>query len=117
MCGEDYDAVELQSRWRIARKPHLCLACRETIRPGDRYHFVVQNYDGELSTFKHCARCWMIIDALFAAGADSVQWDLDCGQRWEDNFGPLPENLAALAFLTPDEAQAIPGPDGPSMRP
>jgi len=37
MCGEDYDAnTELQNRWRIARKPHLCFACRETIRPGDR---------------------------------------------------------------------------------
>jgi hypothetical protein len=47
------------------------------------------------------------VNALFRAGADTVQWDLNCGARWEDNFGELPDDVARLAFLTPDEAQAL----------
>jgi hypothetical protein len=112
VCDDDFgDPVELQSRWRIARKPHYCFACRETIRSADRYHFVVQNYDGELSTFKHCLRCWTMIREILDAGALSVQWNLDCGLDWEEAFGPLPEHVATLAFLTPDEAQERAGPD------
>jgi len=112
MCqAEDYPEA-LCSEWRRARKPHSCFACGEEIRPGDRYHFTIQIYDG-FSMFKHCARCWAILDAILAAGAETVQWDLDCGERWEDNFGPLPEHIAALAFLTPDEAQKLPYPEEP----
>jgi len=118
MCDDDYEVqIELQNRWRIARKEQKCFACLETIRPGDRYHLVVQKYKyGGLFTFKHCARCWMILDAIIGAGAETVQWDLNCGTPWEDAFGPIPEKVAALAFLTPDEAQTMPAPDGPSGR-
>lgn len=106
MC-DDYESPEatLQDGWVSARKPHRCYACRETIRVGDRHHVVVQIYDGKPDRFRHCARCYAIMDAILDAGAESVQWDLNCGERWEENFGELPDEVAALAFITPDEAQ------------
>lgn len=106
MCYDDYEAVDLQSRWQTARKEHRCFACHETIRPGDRYHLVVQKYD-TLDHFKHCARCWSIVTELLAAGAYSVQWDLNCGTPYEEAFGPMSDEVTRLAFLTKDEAQAL----------
>jgi hypothetical protein len=105
MCYDDYECEDIASEWRRARKEHRCFACRETIRPGDRYHFTAQKYD-DFDVFKHCARCWAMIGAILHAGAGSVQWDLNCGTPWEEAFErePPPE-VAALAFLTPDEAQ------------
>lgn len=109
MCDDDYQSVELQSRWQRARKEHQCFACRETIRPGDHYHLTVQKYDN-LEHFKHCARCWAVVSALLDAGAHSVQWNLNCGTPYEEAFGePIPEEVARLAFLTRDEAQALRG--------
>lgn len=107
MCLDDGEfPVELDRSWRKARKEHRCFACLETIRKGDRYHHVAQVYDGEFATFAHCVRCMSIIKALWAAGAETVDWSLSCGETWEENFGALPDAVAALAFLTPDEAQA-----------
>jgi hypothetical protein len=105
MCyDEGEEGFDLQSRWQRARQEHKCFACREVIRPGDRYHLSVQKYD-DIRHFKHCARCWGIVEALLRAGADSVQWDLNCGTAFEEAFGPLPDDVATLAFLTRDEAQ------------
>jgi hypothetical protein len=107
MCDSDFDnPIDMQSRWRFARKAHVCFACKETIRSGDRYHVSVQLYESEIQHFKHCARCWMLCEAILEAGAESVQWDLHCDETWEGRFGPIPDNVAVLAFMTPDEAQA-----------
>ena len=106
MCF-DYEPSDFRvDAWVKARKWHRCFACRETIRGGDMHHVVSQKSDGEIGRYRHCARCWAIIEALWAAGAESVAWDLDCGETWEENFDDLPEHVAALAFETPDEAQA-----------
>ena len=43
---------------------------------------------------------------ILHAGAETVQWDLNCGASWDEEFGPVPDEVARLAFLTPDEAQA-----------
>jgi hypothetical protein len=112
MCDDDYDCSEpIASEWRRARKEHRCFACHEAIRPGDRYHFEAQKYD-EFETFKHCARCWAIANAILSAGAESVRWDLNCGVSWEEAFGAEPpDEVAALAFMTPDEAQGRPNAD------
>lgn len=105
MC-EEFDGSELiVSAWRKARKEHRCFACRETIRVGDRYHFTAQR-DDEFCMFKHCARCWAMGQAVLRAGADSWQYDLRCGVSWQEAFGgDPPDEVARLAFLTPDEAQ------------
>lgn len=106
MCDGDYDdSVEIRRGWQRARLSHQCFACRETIRIGDRYHVTHQRYDGALESYKHCARCWQICEALWANGAEAIDFGLNCGETWEDAMGALPAAIAALAFLTPDEAQ------------
>lgn len=108
MCDSGEFDNEFESHEQVrARKQHQCFACREVIRPGDRYSRTVNKSDGEFTMFRHCLRCWAIMDALLSAGAESVQYDLNCGTEYEDAFGPIPDALARLAFLTPDEAQAL----------
>lgn len=99
-------------RWVKARKPHRCYACSEEIRPGDRYRLLVGKWEGEFEQFRHCARCDAISRALYDAGAEEVAIDLDCGETYEENFGPLPDAIAALAFMTPDEGQMLAGKEG-----
>lgn len=117
MCdSDDFDsATDLRRGWVRARKQHRCYACREAIRPGDRYHEWVSKQEGELDTARHCARCYLLMEALWASGAEAVDWSLDCGVSYEEVFGPIPEHVARLAFMTPDEAQAAARkPDAPS---
>jgi hypothetical protein len=35
----------------------------------------------------------------------AVAWELNCGENWLNTIGDLPDEVAALAFLTPSEAQ------------
>ena len=106
MCLDSDVGEPVVDGWRKARKEHVCFACRETIRAGDRYHYTSQIDKGEFNQFKHCARCWAICGAILEAGAESVQYDLRCGVSWQEAFGENPpDEVARLAFLTPDEAQ------------
>jgi hypothetical protein len=90
--------------WRRARKEHECCACAEAIRAGERYHLTRQLFEGSWDEWKHCARCWAICEALWASGRDSIEYGLNCGELWER---PPPE-VERLAFLTREEAQALP---------
>jgi hypothetical protein len=111
MCDSDESSDYSSKAFRRARKEHKCVACPNRILPGHRYHVSTVGMRGEgPESFKHCMRCWAICKALWKAGADYVQYDLDCGERWEENFGELPADVAALAFMTPDEAQMPPTP-------
>ena len=104
MCdGDPADAAS--DRWRKARKPHRCCACGETIRPGDHYHFTSGVWDGYPDSFKHCARCYRIWEKVLdrADHGDAVRYDLGCDEEWRDP----PDDVAALAFMTADEAQAL----------
>jgi hypothetical protein len=106
--ADDYGVEPLVEVSPRARKEHRCFACKEAIRPGDRYRKVIQIYDGEFEIFKHCLRCWRLMNAILDAGAETVQWDLNCGTSWEKAFErPIPDEVAALAFMTPDEAQGL----------
>jgi len=108
MCyDDDGPEVELANEFRKARKPHRCYACREEIPAGHRYHVVVQIYDGDVTEFKHCARCWALAMEIMHMNG-YVQWDLNCGISWREAAGEdPPESVARLAFMTPDEAQAL----------
>lgn len=102
MCDVDMDGVAVEHSAELtARKEHRCYGCSETIRPGDKHRRTAQLVDGEWSTYRHCRRCWAMLEALLAEGHESVQWDLNCGEVWEN---PPPE-IAALAFMTRDEMQ------------
>ncbi len=97
MCDLDDENGPTASKevWQNARKPHKCHACKETIRVGDRYHVLSGIWDGTPRSFKHCARCWTMLEEL----PEGAQLDLNCGQIWESP----PDHIAALAFALPGE--------------
>ena len=117
MCDAHLEPAQVwRERWRTARKGHACYACHEPINPGDRYHFTSWVFDGSAGSYKHCARCWAMYEAICAAhdaqpGAYSDAWEhvdlaLNCGTVWEDELGELPADVAALAFALPGDFQA-----------
>lgn len=113
MCDVYLDACEVWcDAWRQARRAHKCCACSEGIRPGDRYHYASWVHDGRAGSFKHCARCW----AIFLALTDQIEVvdpRLACDTTWEDAFyEPPPPEVAALAFVSRDEAQGLAPTDG-----
>jgi len=101
MCelDEDNAPTACTTEWRTARKSHRCCACRETITARVRYHYMSGIWNGAPETFKHCARCWMLLEEIEAHNGDGAQLDLNCGELWENP----PEHIAALAFALPGE--------------
>lgn len=101
MCDGDLESYGFfVYRWRVAVKEHRCYACRETIRIKDKYHYTSGIWDKEPDSYKHCARCWKLLEHLSKTG-EAVRFDLNCGEVYE---GSEPEILA-LAFVTRDEMQ------------
>lgn len=108
--GEPIDVD--QEVTRRARKEHICDACRGTI---PRTHFYIRHtviWDGGVEVIKRCLRCQAIYEELCKLHHQECEdtapaWRLDCGDTFRDVFDrdPPPE-LARLAFLTPEEAQA-----------
>lgn len=101
MCDVADGPTVSDERWRKARIEHRCFACGEGIRPGDLYHVLSGKWDGRWERYKHCARCWSMFALLAAETCEPVDLSLDCGEVWENP----PDDVAALAFMTPDEAQ------------
>jgi hypothetical protein len=98
-----------------ARKEHKCDACNETIKPGHKYVLEKSLYDGSWGQVKRCARCEAIYKHLWAVEHakknrdynEGPQWDLRCGHDYKSVHGvEPPDEIAALAFMTPEEAQA-----------
>lgn len=103
MCDYDYD--EDGGVWDphhvVARKEHRCYACAETIAPGHEYVRTGSLSDGQWETYRHCLRCWAMCEALWARVEGPIDVGLCCGETWE----APPDAIAALAFLTHEEAQ------------
>jgi len=103
------DTIEaFRSTFRTARKKHKCCACWETISPGHRYWVAEGVCEGVWESWKQCLRCHEIYTILDGKSSfyETPELSLDCGESWEDVFGePPPLDVAALAFLTPEEAQ------------
>jgi hypothetical protein len=104
MCGADEESGFRSGSWVRARKAHRCYACRETIRPGDLYHREAGTHEGDFFLYKHCARCWKMLDFVLHVGDGTVQYDLNCGEDYEYE-GNEADPAHQLAFLTQDEAQ------------
>lgn len=109
---DGYNDVQ-SSRIVRARKEHKCCACHETIRTGDKYEYFFLVYEKEPDWFKRCLRCKAIYDELVSRALQRgyydewVDFSLNCGHSWEDvQPDPVPDHVARLAFLTPDEIQA-----------
>lgn len=109
MCDVDYTPSFQETSQPTARKRHRCDACGEAIEPKQRYVRIFCVWEGEPMTIKHCRRCNAISDALFAAGAETVDFELDCGETWESAFGVSPpDDVAALAFAIPADFPSRP---------
>jgi hypothetical protein len=107
-CDEEYDVY--QERYRRARKPHVCVACKEQIPAGHVYSDVRRVWDGEADTLCRCLRCQTIHEHLRLRGGGAGMWpdeELNCGEEYEQHWGhEPPEEIAALAFITREEAQS-----------
>lgn len=59
LCKCDYDMLPefLTQATRKARKQHRCCECGAMIECGERYERHDGKWDGEMCTFKWCARC------------------------------------------------------------
>lgn len=109
LVDETY-SVYSESR-RSARKRHACSACRDAIEPGHRYVSVFIVFDGESRAVKRCLRCQAIHEHLRSlCTRDGDLWpdeSLDCGLDYVSEWGELPDDIAALAFQTGADMQAV----------
>lgn len=108
-----------ESAIRKARKEHSCSACSARILPGHYYRYVFTLFDGDVSVFKRCGACdatWQHLYALCQAHNDSPEGrgdslypmeDLSCGKGYEEEWGDLPDDIAALPMLSADERGSL----------
>jgi hypothetical protein len=102
---ETYDLYS--EKFPRARKEHTCGACAETIMGGQRYARVFILHDGNASEVVRCLRCQKLHEHLRDLG-DGDTWPaerLDCGETYQQHWGELPEDIAALAFALPGEVK------------
>ena len=91
-----------------ARKAHVCGACKDAINPGHAYTRVFILFDGKATSIKRCLRCQALHVHLRGVCAPHEMWPderLDCGMDYEEEWGDLPEEIAALAFKTGADMQ------------
>jgi hypothetical protein len=110
--GDGEPIVVHRMVWRRARKSHKCAACKETIEIGHRYTITSVVWDRTAESIKRCAKCETIHQHLrqLCRGSKEELYPaerLDCGLKYEDEWGPLPDEIAALAFMSQDEAQRL----------
>lgn len=105
--GDEGSLEMYRSRVQRSRKERVCCACNEPVRAGDLYQYTFGIWDGEPSKYVHCLRCYKILDVLCQRD-QSPQMDLGCGHEWKEIFDEEPpEEIAALAFMTHEEIQAM----------
>lgn len=69
-CDCDGDLPDFMAeKTVIARKLHKCCECRRPIQVGESHRSVRGKWDGEVQTFRQCARCSRVADALYREGA------------------------------------------------
>lgn len=101
-----------------ARKQHKCSACSAPILPGHYYANVFAVSDGGADTIKRCGSCettWQHLYRLCQAHNkahpynDSLYPDetLSCGLKYEEEWGDLPDDIAALPLLGSDERGSL----------
>lgn len=103
LCEGSYDVYD--ERLVRARKAHACSACAETIDRGQSYARVGMVWEGVARSLKRCARCQRLHEHLRELGDADVWPDerLRCGLRYEDEWGAVPDEIAALAFWLPGD--------------
>lgn len=101
---------------RKARKQHACSACKAAILPGHYYADVFILVGDGAEKYKRCGSCeqtWRHLDAKCCehnrrTGSSLFAYeDLSCGLSYEDEWGDLPDEIAALPLLSSDERGAL----------
>jgi predicted RNA-binding Zn-ribbon protein involved in translation (DUF1610 family) len=88
MCDIDYDPATVWDEQAVrARRPHECMECSGTIKPGEDYVRVGCLFEGSWSTLIRCAPCDFLADAIET---------LECGDEGQILFGGLGEEIANL---------------------
>lgn len=108
-CDDGYVSV-YNERDRKARKEHECCACKRRIMPREVYTRVALIWEGTVRPYKRCAGCQATHEHLRELCEGRDLWPeerLDCGKSYEDEWGELPQHIAALAFATPSEQAEI----------
>ncbi len=107
-----------RSAVRKARKAYKCSACRANILPGHYYRNVFLVFDGDAETIRRCGSCdttWQHLYQLCQEhNKDHRNYEtlypdekLSCGLKYEDEWGDLPDDIAALPLLSADERGAL----------
>lgn len=100
-----------QEHERRARKQHVCDACGDPILPRHRYFKISWVFDGRADSVKRCLGCQAVHLHLRKLGQKDDMWPsetLSCGEEYTEHWGkPPPEHIARLAFLSPEEKQAL----------
>jgi len=60
-------------------------------------------WDGYISSYKHCARCWRLFEFLNDHSDELVSIGLDCGEVFE---GKEDDPAQWMAFMSTEESQA-----------
>lgn len=68
MGGDDYGPSFDCVSTPVARKPHRCCECKETIQPGTRYERFAGKWDGEVRAYVTCLECREIRASLCCDG-------------------------------------------------
>jgi len=57
-CDYDADTPEFfNESYRKARKKYCCDECGGPILPGEKYHYIVGKWEGEIGYYRRCPRC------------------------------------------------------------
>lgn len=87
----EYGPDCIRETYPVARKPHQCCECRETIQKGEKYEYVRGCWEGSFETYKTCMTCVNIRDAY-------------CGSAFV--YGELAETISeCMGFWYPDDPE------------
>lgn len=106
-CVYAYDegpvAEFYRSEVRRARKEYRCDECGDPIEPGDLHEHAVGKWDGEIMSFRTCARCCNVRRDYFdsvAHGCMVDDWEAEHGFDYRDG---IPADFAPCKSALPSE--------------
>ena len=68
----------ISTTWRTALKEHRCSYCHGIIRPGERYEYSVNKFDGDIYEWKSHEKCAFIAGEIWDYADPDEGMDSDC---------------------------------------
>lgn len=68
----------ISTTWRTALKEHRCNYCDGIIRPGERYEYSVNKFDGDIYEWKSHEKCAFIAGEIWDYADPDEGMDSDC---------------------------------------